>query len=74
MDECKDLVGDATIFSNLEANRGDWQVKVAEQGQDKLAFPSHYGGFRFTRMVFGLKNAPGMCKCPIIVIFTKVIW
>jgi hypothetical protein len=31
MDDCLDSLGDAQVFSTLDANTGYWQVKVAEK-------------------------------------------
>lgn len=38
MDECIDLLGEATVFSTLDANRGYWQVKNVEKVCDEIAF------------------------------------
>ena len=58
MDDCIDSLGDAVVFTTLDCNSGYWQLPVAQEHQDKTSFTSHFGTFRYTRMPFGLKNAP----------------
>ncbi len=60
MDECIDSLGDATVFTTLECNSGYWQIPVHPDDRNKTTFTSHFGTFRFTRMPFGLRNAPAM--------------
>lgn len=36
MDECLDLLGDATENSTLEAGSGYWQTEITEENRDKL--------------------------------------
>ena len=59
MDECIDALGDAIIFSTLDCNSGYWKIPISDEERDKKAFVSHCGLFRWLRMPFGLKNAPG---------------
>lgn len=72
MDECFDSLGDATIFSTLDATWGFLQVKTAKEDRDKTDFTSHYSLFHFTRMPFGLKEAPGTFQRGINVQLTNV--
>lgn len=58
MDVCIDGLGEAQIFTALDANWDYWQMPVAERDQDKPAFVFHAGLYRFTRMLSGLTNAP----------------
>lgn len=74
MDECIDSLADATIFTTLDANSGHWQIEIREEDKDKTTFTSHHGLFRFTRMPFGLKNAPGTFQRVIDVILSQVKW
>ena len=74
MDECIDSLGDAGIFSTLDANSGYWQVEIHPEDKDKSAFSSHFGLFRFTRMPFGLRNAPATFQRVMDVILSSVRW
>jgi Reverse transcriptase (RNA-dependent DNA polymerase) len=72
--DCLDSLGDATIFSTLDANSGDWQLDMAEADQDKTTFTSHRGTYRFTRMPFGLVNAPATFQRAMDIILSRVLW
>ena len=50
-------VSEATWFSKLD-NRGFYQIPLEMSSYPKTAFCSPWGKFHFTRMPFGLKNAP----------------
>ena len=58
MDECIDSLGDAEIFSTLDCNAGYWQIPIRVSDRDKTTFICHAGTYRYTRMSFGLTNAP----------------
>jgi hypothetical protein len=48
-----------TVYmSSLDLKAGYWQVPVRAEDRDKTAFVTPLGLFRFTRMPFGLRNAP----------------
>lgn len=65
-------LGDATKFSNLDANRGHWRVKIAEQDHDKTALTSHNSSFRFLRMLFVMNNSRGTFQWAMDVLSTKL--
>ncbi len=58
IEESLDALGGAKYFSCLDLTSGYLQVKVAEQDQPKTAFTTPMGLFEYTRMPFGLMNAP----------------
>ena len=58
MEEILERVGSSKVISKLDLAKGFYQVVVEPQSQEKTAFVSPYGKFEFTRMPFGLKNAP----------------
>ena len=74
MDECIDSLGDARIFSTLDANSGYWRIPIAPKDQDKTSFTMHFGTYAFTRMLFGLKNVLATYQRAIDKILTSVKW
>ena len=51
-------LGEAQYFSSLDLASGYWQVPLDDDAREKSAFTTHRGLFEFTRMPFGLCNAP----------------
>eukprot|EP00731_Ephydatia_muelleri_P024465 Em0016g736a len=58
IDETLDVLGSARWFSCLDLTSGYWQVEVAPEDREKMAFVTPYGLFQFRVMPFGLTNAP----------------
>ncbi|KAJ8002029.1 hypothetical protein DPEC_G00175560 [Dallia pectoralis] len=59
IEESLDSLSGARWFSTLDLASGYNQVKVADQDQHKTAFCTPFGLYEFSRMAFGLCNAPG---------------
>ena len=55
VDDLLDQVGDCDYLSKLDLTKGFYQIPLRPEDKEKTAF---CGKFRFTRMPFGLKNAP----------------
>lgn len=45
-------------MTTMDMKAGYWQIKVHKSDQDKTAFVTPFGMYRFTKMAFGLRNAP----------------
>lgn len=58
MDDLLQDIKHTAFMSTMDLRSGYWQVPVAPEDQEKTAFVCHLGAFRFTRMPFGLRNAP----------------
>ena len=58
MDDILDALGGAKYFSSLDLLSGYWQVQLDEEAVKKSAFITFNGLYEFTRMPFGLCNAP----------------
>jgi hypothetical protein len=53
-----DALGGACYFSTLDLASGYWQIELDNDAQSKSAFTTYNGLYEFTRMPFGLRNAP----------------
>ena len=58
IEDLLDQVGDSQYMSKLDLSKGFYQIPIREQDCVKTAFCSPYGKYQFTRMPFGLCNAP----------------
>ena len=59
IEEWLDVLGGAAVFSTLDLQSGYWQIALDEKDRGKTAFITKYGLYEYTRMPFGLCNAPG---------------
>ena len=74
MEDCIDSLGEARLFTTLDALWGYWQVPIAERDRDKTTFTSHMGTFRYKRMPFGLRNAPATFQRTLDIMLSDVRW
>ena len=58
VEEVLEGVGQATHIPKLDLSKGYYQVQLTDRSIPKTAFTTHRGTFEFTRMPFGVKNAP----------------
>lgn len=71
-DDIFDDIGGASLFAVLDLCCAYWQIKVKEEDQDKTTFITHQGTFKWTRMPFGLKNAPATFQKAMHKIFSQL--
>ena len=58
IDDTLDTLDSTKYLSTLDLCSGYWQIELYSVTRDKSAFTTHCGLFEFTRMPFGLCNAP----------------
>lgn len=58
IEEILDNLGKSTYFTTLDLKSGFHQIEMNSKDIEKTAFSTGQGHFEFTRMPFGLKNAP----------------
>ena len=58
IEDLLDQVGDCGFLSKLDLSKGFYQIPIRMEDRDKTALCSPNGKYRFTRMQFGLRNAP----------------
>lgn len=58
IEEILDNLGKSIYFTTLDLKSGFHQIEMDPNHQAKTAFSTALGHFQFTRMPFGLKNAP----------------
>ncbi|KAI5151537.1 hypothetical protein ENBRE01_2203 [Enteropsectra breve] len=58
IDEILDTLSGASVYTNLDATSGYHQIPVAKDDINKTAFQTRSGLYEYTRMPFGLSNAP----------------
>lgn len=72
MHKCINSLGTAALFSTLDANNGDWQLRFEETTYDRAAFTFYRELQRLVRMPFKLKNAPKPFQLAMNVLRTPV--
>ena len=64
----------AAFFTTMDAMSGFWQVPMKESHIEKTAFLTIDGSFEYTRMPFGLRNAPACFQRLMNGILTGLAW
>ncbi|XP_064477846.1 uncharacterized protein LOC135391507 [Ornithodoros turicata] len=58
VEETLGQLGNASVFSKLNANSGFYKIKLSQESQELTTFITPFGRYRFTRMRFGITSAP----------------
>lgn len=74
IDECLHSLDYPLIFSSLDCNWGTWQFPLHPDDIDKSTFTYPYRTFRYTGMLFGLKNSPATFQRDVDVVLSSVKW
>lgn len=61
-------------FSKQDANSAYYQINVNESNKDRTTFITKYGSFQFTRMSFGLCNAPSTYARVMNLVLRGLTW
>ena len=62
------------FFSTFDCEKGYYQVGLSERTKNVSAFVCPFGQFRWTKMPFGLKNAPAVFQRLMDLILTGLSW
>jgi hypothetical protein len=65
IDEVLENVGGKEAYSFTDGFSSYHQIKIAQEDRHKTTFATKWGGYRYTVMPFGLKNAP--------IVFSRVV-
>jgi len=58
MDEILDKLGRCQYFTTIDLAKGFHQIQMVPESIAKTAFSTKHGRYEYSRMPFGLKNAP----------------
>ena len=74
IDDALDSLSGARYFSTLDLASGYWQLRVAEEDIEKIAFSCHSGLFDILRMPYGLCNAPAIMQRALDILLAHIKW
>lgn len=74
INECIDWLGEATIFSTLDASSSYCQIVIVPKYCEKTELTRHDSLFHFTRIPFWLRNAPATSQTAMYFTLSCVKW
>lgn len=74
IEECLDTLSGSKLFSTLNLLSGFHQFEVNEKDRPKTAFITKHGLFEYTRMPFGLCNAPSTFQRGVELVLRGLQW
>ena len=74
IDSCLDALGGSSYFSTMDLRSGFWQVAIDERDEDKTAFITRKGQFRFKVLSFGLANSPVVFQRLMSMVLAGLAW
>ena len=74
IDDILENLGASKIFTTLDAKSGYHQIPVRLEDQDKTAFTTQHGTYKWTGMPFGLCNAPSAYQSIMDTLFQDILW
>ena len=69
-----DCLGAAQYFTTLDLQAGYWQLELEESSRAKTAFITKYGLYEYTKLPFGLCNAPSTLQRCMEMVFRGLQW
>ena len=74
IDDLLDATQGNNYFTTLDCAAGYWQIPCPPDERPKLAFICHKGLFQFTRMPFGVSNAPSVFQRTMDEVLSGLKW
>lgn len=74
IDDCIDGLGGSMWLSTLDMASGYFQVPMEESSKEKTAFITYDGQYQFTKMSFGLVNAPSTYQRMMQAVLAGLQW
>ena len=74
IDMVLDCLSSARLFSTVDLQSGYWQLEMHPKDRHKTAFITKYGLFEYSKLPFGLCNAPGTFQRCMELIFRGLQW